>query len=89
MDYQVFLVTRIREAYVNGADPRQAITAGFQHSAKVVTAAALIMISVFAGFVGASEAVIKALGFGLATAVAFDTFVRPYDHRARGPRLAG
>ncbi|MCZ1002354.1 MMPL family transporter [Streptomyces mirabilis] len=75
MDYQVFLVTRIREAYVDGADPRQAITAGFQHSAKVVTAAALIMISVFAGFVGASEAVIKALGFGLATAVAFDAFV--------------
>ncbi|MFJ9085556.1 MMPL family transporter [Streptomyces sp. NPDC102384] len=75
MDYQVFLVTRIREAYVNGADPRQAITAGFQHSAKVVTAAALIMISVFAGFVGATEAVIKALGFGLATAVVFDAFV--------------
>ncbi|MFH8491074.1 MMPL family transporter [Streptomyces longisporoflavus] len=75
MDYQVFLVTRIREAYVNGADPRRAITAGFQHSAKVVAAAALIMISVFAGFVGATEAVIKALGFGLATAVFFDAFV--------------
>ncbi|HEY9329148.1 MAG TPA: MMPL family transporter [Streptomyces sp.] len=75
MDYQVFLVTRIREAYVHGADPHQAITAGFRHSAKVVTAAALIMISVFAGFVGANEAVIKALGFALATAVLFDAFV--------------
>ncbi|WUR84298.1 MMPL family transporter [Streptomyces phaeochromogenes] len=75
MDYQVFLVTRIREAYVQGADPHQAITMGFRHSSRVVTAAALIMISVFAGFIGANEAVIKALGLGLATAVAFDAFL--------------
>ncbi|MEG8279820.1 MMPL family transporter [Streptomyces sp. AHA2] len=75
MDYQVFLVTRIREAYIHGADPAEAITVGFRHSAKVITAAALIMISVFAGFAGSSEAVIKALGFGLAAAVAFDAFV--------------
>ncbi|MGW3495328.1 MMPL family transporter [Streptomyces sp. NPDC001020] len=75
MDYQVFLVTRIREAYVHGAEPRQAITAGFQHSAKVITAAAIIMICVFAGFIGSTEPVIKALGFGLAIAVAFDAFV--------------
>ncbi|MEV7238432.1 MMPL family transporter [Streptomyces sp. NPDC051020] len=75
MDYQVFLVTRIREAYVHGADPRQAITSGFQHSAKVITAAALIMISVFAGFIGSNDAIIKALGFGLAVAVALDAFI--------------
>ncbi|MFF2325100.1 MULTISPECIES: MMPL family transporter [unclassified Streptomyces] len=75
MDYQVFLVTRVREAYVHGADARTAVETGFKHSATVVTAAALIMISVFAGFVGSHDAMIKALGFGLAVAVAFDAFV--------------
>ncbi|NIY65043.1 MMPL family transporter [Streptomyces malaysiensis] len=75
MDYQVFLVTRIRESYVHGADPRQAISTGFQHSAKVITAAALIMICVFAGFIGSTESVIAALGFGLAVAVALDAFI--------------
>ncbi|MFD6531917.1 MMPL family transporter [Streptomyces sp. NPDC060184] len=75
MDYQVFLVTRMREAYVHGADPRMAVETGFRHSAKVVTAAALIMISVFAGFIGSHEAIIKALGFALAVAVALDAFV--------------
>ncbi|MFJ6730414.1 MMPL family transporter [Streptomyces sp. NPDC091281] len=75
MDYQVFLVTRMREAYVHGADPRTAVATGFRHSARVVTVAALIMITVFAGFVGAHEAIIKSLGFGLAVAVALDAFV--------------
>ncbi|WP_406000808.1 MMPL family transporter [Streptomyces sp. NBC_00829] len=75
MDYQVFLVTRMREAYVHGAAARSAIKAGFHHSATVVTAAALIMISVFAGFVGSQDAMIKSLGFGLAIAVAFDAFI--------------
>ncbi|MGW1091635.1 MMPL family transporter [Streptomyces sp. NPDC002596] len=75
MDYQVFLVTRMREAHVHGADARSAIESGFKHSATVVTAAALIMISVFAGFVGSQDAMIKALGFGLAVAVAFDAFI--------------
>ncbi|MFB7918502.1 MMPL family transporter [Streptomyces sp. NPDC056061] len=75
MDYQVFLVTRIREAYVHGAEPRKAITEGFKHSGRVVTVAALIMVSVFAGFIGSGEAMIKALGFGLAVAVVFDAFV--------------
>jgi putative drug exporter of the RND superfamily len=75
MDYQVFLVTRMREAYVHGADARTAIETGFKHGATVVTAAALIMISVFAGFVGSHDAMIKALGFGLAVAVLFDAFI--------------
>ncbi|MDI3409028.1 MMPL family transporter [Streptomyces cavernicola] len=75
MDYQVFLVTRIREAYVHGGDPRAAITEGFKHSGRVVTVAALIMTFVFAGFIGADEAMIKALGFGLAAAVLLDAFV--------------
>ncbi|MCX4745867.1 MMPL family transporter [Kitasatospora sp. NBC_01287] len=75
MDYQVFLVTRIRESYVRGADPRTAISTGFRHSATVVTAAATIMIAVFSGFMGSSESMIKSIGFGLAIAVAFDAFV--------------
>ncbi|MFH8485264.1 MMPL family transporter [Streptomyces longisporoflavus] len=75
MDYQVFLVTRIREAYVHGADGRQAVTEGFRHSGKVVIAAALIMTGVFAGFIGGDDAMIKSLGFGLAIGVVFDAFV--------------
>ncbi|MFI0448191.1 MMPL family transporter [Actinomadura sp. 6N118] len=75
MDYEVFLVTRMREAYVHGEKPAQAIVSGFRHSARVVVAAALIMIAVFAGFVGENDSMIKMIGFGLASAVLFDAFV--------------
>ncbi|MEU2539481.1 MMPL family transporter [Streptomyces iakyrus] len=75
MDYEVFLVSRMREAYVHGESPSQAITSGFHHSARVVVAAALIMIAVFAGFIGESDSMIKMIGFGLASAVLFDAFV--------------
>lgn len=75
MDYEVFLVTRMREAYVHGERPGQAIVTGFQYSARVVVAAAVIMIAVFSGFIGASEQMIKMIGFGLAIAVLFDAFV--------------
>ncbi|MEU0782804.1 MMPL family transporter [Streptomyces sp. NPDC006173] len=75
MDYEVFLVTRMREAYVHGEKPGQAIVTGFRHGARVVTAAAVIMIAVFSGFIGSSESMIKMIGFGLAIAVFFDAFV--------------
>ncbi|WP_406212734.1 MMPL family transporter [Streptomyces canus] len=75
MDYEVFLLTRMREAYVHGASPGEAIVSGFRHSGRVVAAAAIIMISVFAGFVGMSSPTIQTMGVGLATAVAFDAFV--------------
>jgi RND superfamily putative drug exporter len=75
MDYEVFLVSRMREAYVHGESPGQAVTSGFRHSARVVVAAALIMIAVFAGFIGESDSMIKMIGFGLASAVLFDAFV--------------
>ncbi|MEU6366181.1 MMPL family transporter [Streptomyces sp. NPDC046931] len=75
MDYEVFLVTRMREAYVHGETPGQAIVTGFKHGARVVTAAAVIMIAVFSGFIGSSESMIKMIGFGLAVAVFFDAFV--------------
>ncbi|MFG2307721.1 MMPL family transporter [Streptomyces sp. NPDC048566] len=75
MDYEVFLVTRMREAHVHGETPGQAIVTGFKHGARVVTAAAVIMIAVFSGFIGSSESMIKMIGFGLAIAVFFDAFV--------------
>ncbi|MFC9097275.1 MULTISPECIES: MMPL family transporter [unclassified Streptomyces] len=75
MDYEVFLVTRMREAHVHGENPGQAIVTGFRHGARVVTAAAVIMIAVFSGFIGSSESMIKMIGFGLAIAVFFDAFV--------------
>ncbi|WP_051723528.1 MMPL family transporter [Streptomyces albus] len=75
MDYEVFLVTRMREAHVHGESPHEAVVTGFRHGARVVTAAAVIMISVFAGFIGSSDSMIKMIGFGLAIAVLFDAFI--------------
>ncbi|NUT27516.1 MAG: MMPL family transporter [Streptomyces sp.] len=75
MDYEVFLVTRMREAYVHGEKPSQAVVTGFKHGARVVTAAAVIMMAVFAGFIGSSESMVKMIGFGLAVAVFFDAFI--------------
>ncbi|MEV7344641.1 MMPL family transporter [Streptomyces sp. NPDC093544] len=75
MDYEVFLLTRMREAYVHGASPGEAIVNGFRHSGRVVAAAAIIMISVFAGFIGLNSPTIQTMGVGLASAVAFDAFV--------------
>ncbi|MFF1694601.1 MMPL family transporter [Streptomyces sp. NPDC058257] len=75
MDYEVFLVTRMREAYVHGERPGQAIVTGFRHGARVVSAAAVIMMAVFAGFIGSSEQMVKMIGFGLAIAVFFDAFI--------------
>jgi putative drug exporter of the RND superfamily len=75
MDYQVFLVTRMREDFVHGASPRDAVISGFGHGARVVTAAALIMMSVFFGFMLGPEAIIKSVGFGLGMAILFDAVV--------------
>ncbi|GLH99818.1 MMPL family transporter [Phytohabitans aurantiacus] len=75
MDYQVFLVTRMREEYVHGTEARKAVIAGFGHGARVVTAAAIIMISVFSGFILAPDAIIKSIGFALGIAVLFDALI--------------
>ncbi|OMQ16115.1 hypothetical protein A7K94_0204715 [Modestobacter sp. VKM Ac-2676] len=75
MDYEVFLVSRMREAHVHGLPARQAVATGFAQSSKVVVAAAVIMIAVFGGFAAASEPLIKMVGLGLAAAVFFDAFV--------------
>ncbi|MCG7273633.1 MMPL family transporter [Corynebacterium afermentans] len=76
MDYQVFLVTRMREGFVSrGKTAGNAVANGYKHGARVVTAAALIMISVFAAFVLIDEPFIKAMGFALAAGVLIDAFV--------------
>ncbi|WP_433313571.1 MMPL family transporter [Micromonospora chersina] len=75
MDYEVFLVSRMREDFVHGDTARQATINGMGHGARVVTAAALIMISVFGGFVFLDDPVIKSMGFALAIGVAIDAFV--------------
>lgn len=75
MDYQVFLVTRMREAYVHGMSAREAVVDGFRHGARVVSAAAAIMISVFAAFILQDNSLIQSMGFALAVAVFFDAFV--------------
>jgi len=75
MDYQVFLVTRIREAHVHGHPMREAVVDGFRNSARVVTAAATIMTAVFAAFMLQDEPIIKSMGFALAAAVVLDAFV--------------
>lgn len=79
MDYQVFLVTRMREEYIHGPRTRDgaksAVIVGFQHGGRVVTSAALIMVSVFAAFILSPETVAKAMGFAMAAAVLFDAFI--------------
>jgi RND superfamily putative drug exporter len=75
MDYELFLVTRMREDFVHGASPNDAIVGGLGHGARVVTAAALIMISVFAGFMFSGESMIMSMGFAMAVGVAIDAFV--------------
>ncbi|RLZ03930.1 hypothetical protein CWC38_03140 [Kocuria tytonicola] len=75
MDYQLFLVSGMREAYVHGHAPRQAVVYGFKAGRSVVTAAAIIMISVFAGFIFADLAMIRPIGFALAGGVLLDAFV--------------
>jgi RND superfamily putative drug exporter len=72
MDYQVFLVSRIREAHVHGAAPVEAVVTGFAHGARVVVAAVIIMISVFSGFMLAEDTLLKSFGFALAAGVFFD-----------------
>jgi RND superfamily putative drug exporter len=75
MDYEVFLVSRIREAYVHQRQPLRAVHEGARHSARVVTAAALIMIAVFASFLRTESLMLKQIALALAIGVALDAFV--------------
>ena len=75
MDYEMFLVSAMREHFVASGDAREAVVQGFQDSARVVTAAALIMTSVFVAFIPAGTPTIKQIAFGLAVGVFVDAFV--------------
>ena len=75
MDYQVFIASGMREAYAHGQDAKQAVRTGFKHAAPVVTAAAIIMISVFSGFIFSHLTMVRPLGFALAFGVLIDAFV--------------
>ena len=75
MDYQMFLVSGMHEAHAHGEDSRSAIRTGFRNGYRVVVAAALIMMSVFAGFVFAHLTMIRPMGLGLAIGVAVDAFL--------------
>jgi RND superfamily putative drug exporter len=77
MDYEVFLLSRIREEYAAGADNRTSVVRGISSTARVITSAALIMIGVFLAFVAGEDAGTKMFGLGLATAIFIDaTLVR-------------
>ncbi|MEU6115243.1 MMPL family transporter [Streptomyces sp. NPDC047117] len=75
MDYQVFVVSRIKEALENGRSPREAALEGIEKSAKVVTSAAVVMVTVFASFMLLHLAEMKQIGFSLAVAVLLDAFI--------------
>ncbi|MFD9505418.1 MMPL family transporter [Streptomyces mirabilis] len=75
MDYEVFLVSRMREHHENTRNPAEAIVHGVARSGRVVSAAALIMAAVFGGFVFNEDPVIKSIGFALAFGVLIDAFV--------------
>ncbi len=77
MDYEVFLLSRIREDYVRTGDARGSVARGLSSTSRVITSAALIMVAVFLGFVTEEGVVIKMIGFGMAVAIFLDaTLVR-------------
>ncbi|RNF39598.1 MMPL family transporter [Planococcus salinus] len=75
MDYQVFLVSSMREAYIHGEKGDNAIVSGYKTASKVVVAAALIMVSVFSGFIFTDDIMIKQIGFALAFGILVDAFL--------------
>ncbi|MDJ0457269.1 MMPL family transporter [Arthrobacter sp. NQ7] len=75
MDYQVFIASGMREAFMHGSSAKEAVRVGFRHAAAVVTAAAIIMVSVFSGFIFSHLTMVRPLGFAMAFGVLFDAFV--------------
>ncbi len=77
MDYEVFLLSRIREEFLRTGDSHASVVTGLASTARVITSAALIMVAVFLGFAFDPNVVVKMVGIGLATAIAVDaTLVR-------------
>lgn len=75
MDYQVFLVSSMRESYVHGYHGTASVVHGFDQASRVVVAAAVIMVSVFAGFIFTHDVMIKQMGFALAIGILVDAFL--------------
>jgi len=75
MDYEVFLVIRMRESFVHGAEAHAAVRQGFGESGRVVVAAAIIMVSVFGSFVLTNDLITKSIGLSLAVGVSIDAFI--------------
>ncbi|CAM3058097.1 MMPL family transporter [Sporolactobacillus spathodeae] len=75
MDYEVFLVSRMREGFIHSGDTKKSVLIGMRESGSVVTAAGLIMVAVFAGFMMTSEPIIKSMGLSLTVGVLFDAFI--------------
>jgi len=75
MDYEVFLLSRIREEWLKTGDNHKSVARGLAATARVITSAALIMIAVFLGFVFSDDPILKMFGLGLATAVLVDATV--------------
>jgi RND superfamily putative drug exporter len=75
MDYEVFLVSRMREDFVHGATPRRAVLVGFEHGSRVVLAAAIIMASVFVAFVFGGSTTIAPIAFALGVGILVDALV--------------
>ncbi|MFJ3978689.1 MMPL family transporter [Streptomyces sp. NPDC090021] len=75
MDYEVFLLTSVREKWLASGDSRRAVTAGLASTGRIITSAALIMVSVFLAYLLSDDPVVKMFGTGLAAAVALDVTV--------------
>ena len=93
MDYEVFLISRIREEYLKDGDTRRAVADGLAKTARVITAAAAIMVVVFLAFLAAPDVFLKLFGIGLASAIFLDATARAdgagarRDAAARRPQL--
>ena len=75
MDYEMFLVSSMREAHVHGRAGKQSVIHGFEQASRVVVAAAIIMVSVFAGFIFSDDSMVKQFGLALAVGILVDAFL--------------
>ena len=79
MDYEVFLVARMREAWLRTGDNATAVVTGLASTARVITAAAAIMVAVFAAFIPSPEIFLKVIGIGMAAAILIDATIVRHD----------
>jgi RND superfamily putative drug exporter len=75
MDYNVFLLSRIREAYFEGDTPKESVVHGLSRIAKVILVAGLIMASVFLAFISGNDVIVKMFGLGLGVAILIDVLI--------------